>query len=66
MRNTQEERPRCAEYVYVRDTYRVHRQGGLHFKMHYARQQCSRKAQTGRDYCWQHPWANPPARLGMR
>jgi hypothetical protein len=48
----------CRETVYVADTYRyTGRRGG--FEMHYTRKQCSRRAQPGRDYCWQHPYSSP-------
>ena len=43
--------PRCQEYVYRRDTYRLSRGHG--FRMHYDRGQCERRATHG-DYCWQH------------
>ena len=49
---------RCSEIVWVRDTYRVNRGPGAHFKMHYRRQQCSRDATVG-DHCWQHDPGRP-------
>lgn len=49
---------RCAEMILVRDTYRVSRTGrGAHFALHFTEKQCSRNAQPGSRYCWQHqPW----------
>jgi hypothetical protein len=48
----------CAETIAVRDTYRVSRTGrGAHFKLHHTEKRCSREAQEGSRYCWQHrPW----------
>jgi hypothetical protein len=49
------QRERCAAAIYVRDTYRVNRTGrGPHFKMYYAKEQCSRTCKDGSRYCWQH------------
>ena len=48
----------CKEKVLHRDTYRVNRGPGPHFKVHSIEVQCSRQATVG-DYCWQHaPWHN--------
>ncbi len=47
----------CRATIYVRDTYRQTGRGRSGFELHYARRQCSRPAQEGSDYCWQHPWA---------
>ncbi len=47
----------CEEIVYVKDCYRRTGRGPGGFEMHYNRQQCSRNAQEGRKFCWQHPWA---------
>jgi len=41
----------CNALIYKRDCYRVSRGHG--FKLHYAREQCSRKATAG-DLCKQH------------
>lgn len=51
------ERPQCEEIVYVKDCYRRTGRGPGGFEIHYNRQQCSRNAQEGRKFCWQHPWA---------
>ena len=48
---------RCLETVYVKEQYRRTGRGPGGFEMHYTTQQCSRKHQEGREYCWQHPWA---------
>jgi hypothetical protein len=44
---------RCQEMVLERDTYRVNRGPGPHFKLHYRERQCGRKA-IWKGYCWQH------------
>ena len=46
----------CMETVYVKDVYRRTGRGPGGFEMHYTRQQCSRKSQTDREFCWQHPY----------
>lgn len=44
----------CQAEVYRKDTYRVSRRGdGRHFRMHYSRGQCARKAKRG-GLCEQH------------
>lgn len=48
---------RCLETVDVKDQYRRTGRGPGGFEMHYNEQQCSRKPQKEREYCWQHPWA---------
>lgn len=50
---------RCVETIYVPDTYR-YTGGKRQFKLHHWRRQCSRTAQAGRAYCWQHPYSDPP------
>lgn len=44
----------CKEMVYVRDTYRRTGRGKSGFEMHFTHRQCQRKAQVGREFCWQH------------
>jgi hypothetical protein len=48
----------CEQKVEKRDTYRVNLTGrGPHFTLHYTLERCSRTAQEGSKYCWQHrPW----------
>lgn len=48
---------RCLETVYVKDVYRRTGRGPSGFEMHYTEQQCSRKHQEERQYCWQHPYS---------
>lgn len=47
---------RCLATVYIKDQYRRTGRGPGGFEMHYTKQQCSRKHQEGRKYCWQHPY----------
>ncbi len=47
---------RCLETVFVKDVYRRTGRGPGGFEMHYNEQQCSRKHQEERQYCWQHPY----------
>ena len=42
----------CSAMIYVRDTYR-YCGGRQQFRLHYRRQQCSRRATCG-GLCWQH------------
>lgn len=53
------DKTRCAVVIYVADTYR-YTGGPRQFKMHYTRQQCSRKP-THRNRCWQHKIESPHA-----
>lgn len=44
---------RCKALVYHRDCYRVARGSRHGFKMHYRKEQCTRRpGESG--YCWQH------------
>jgi hypothetical protein len=46
---------RACAAVYHRDQYRVSRTGkGAHFKMHYNRSRCTRRAAEGGFLCTQH------------
>ncbi len=54
MTPTDTTRPQCQATVYVPETYRWVG-GKQRFRMHDARQQCSRRAaEGGGGYCWQH------------
>lgn len=58
---------RCQAQIYKRDTYRRTGRGKSGFEMHYRKEQCSRKAVEGQEFCNQHskagitkcPWASP-------
>ena len=50
----------CKAKVEERDTYRVNRGPGPHFKLHYTLRQCKRYARAGREYCWQHRHLEQP------
>ena len=52
----------CMETVYVRDTTRFTGRG-RGFEAHFNRQQCGRRPEGGRAYCWQHPWGDPGAKM---
>lgn len=53
---------RCAETIYVRDTYRRTGRTASGFEMHYNRERCSRRATHGA-FCWQHAPENRPRLL---
>jgi hypothetical protein len=57
---------RCQASVYRRDTYRVHRQGGRHFKLHFTEGQCKRPARQGSDFCPQHDRETTPGYVVTR
>lgn len=44
----------CNATIWVRDTYRRTGRGRSGFELHHTKQQCSRRALAGSDYCRQH------------